>query len=138
MNSNFEKLATLFATKNGLAVDKILAGGGFDAGGTLCSILHDAAIDRNRLFVYADLGPPPANHAELALRNLLKQNYDAFAVADSRFSLSPANGHAIFTISLDADTTTLEQLMGEIQAAAALGEEWRRSFFFDVQVGTRI
>lgn len=138
MNPNFEKLATAFAAKAGLDSKHIIEGGAFDASGTLCSLLHDAAIDRDRFFIYADMGPPPAKNAEVAFINLLKQNYDAFAVAYSRFSISPANGHAIFTISLDANTTTLDQLVEEIKGAVGLSQEWQKSYFSGVQIGAKV
>ncbi len=138
MNPNFAKLATDFATKAGLDPKHIVEGGAFDASGTLCSLLHDAAIDPDRFFIYADLGPPQAEKKELAYLNLLKQNYDAFAVAYSRFSISPANGHAIFTISLNANTTTLAQLMEEINGAVGLSQEWQKSNFSGVQISAKI
>ncbi|WP_332738629.1 CesT family type III secretion system chaperone [Hydrogenophaga sp.] len=138
MNPNFEKLATAFATKNGLDPKHIVAGGAFEVSNILCSLLHDAEIDKDRFFVYADLGATPTKNPELAYLNLLKQNYDAFAVANSRFSISPANGHAIFTISLDANTTTFDHLMEEIKGAAALGQEWQKSYFTGFQIGAKI
>ncbi|MES2842153.1 MAG: CesT family type III secretion system chaperone [Pseudomonadota bacterium] len=138
MNPNFEKLATAFATKAGLDPKHIIEGGAFDASGTLCSLLHDSQLDPDRFFVYADLGAPPGDKKELAYLNLLKQNYDAFAVANSRFSISPTNGHAIFTISLNANTTTLDQLVNEIKGAVSLSQEWQKSSFSGFQIGAKI
>ncbi|MGE0350055.1 CesT family type III secretion system chaperone [Hydrogenophaga sp.] len=134
MKEQFIKIATDFATKAKLDAKFVIDGGAFDANGTLCSILFDENINPNECFLYCDMGSVPGQGAESALRNLLAQNYDAYAVAAARFSVSPANGHAIYTVAIDLAHATGDTLLNEIKGATELGDEWRKSSFANVQM----
>jgi len=134
MKEQFIKIATEFATKAKLDPKFIIDGGAFDANGTLCSVLFDENINPNECFLYCDMGPVPGQGTEPALRNLLAQNYDAYAVAEARFSISPANGHAVYTVAIDLTHATGDTLLNEIKGATELGDEWRKSSFAHVQM----
>jgi hypothetical protein len=134
MKDQFVKITTDFATAAKLDPKFISGGGAFDASGTLCSLLFDENINPGECFLYCDLGPMPVKNIEMALRNLLAQNYDAFAVATARFSVSPTNGHAIYTVAIDLNHATGASVLAEVKGAVELGEEWRKSSFEGVQM----
>lgn len=78
------------------AAARLIDGERLRVGDEVYTFMHDEHYHPAAMFVYADLGCPPAG--EMALRDLLKMNFDLLAGTRGTLSINPDNGNLFYAV----------------------------------------
>jgi hypothetical protein len=130
---SFEHLCQGFCTLEGLPMPRLDTGRDgleaitLDVDGVSLSVLHDALVDPELLFLVAELEAPPPDMERQGWLALLEANYWLRSEHAPAFSRNPESGHVVFQWTLPLADHTAESLHETVTTMTRLARQWHPS-----------
>lgn len=130
---SFEDLCRGFCELEGLPMPRLDTGREglraitLDVDGVSLSVLHDAPIDPELLFLVAELEAPDPDMERQGWLALLEANYWLRSEHAPAFSRNPETGNVVFQWTLPLSQNTAESLHDTVTTMSRLARRWHAS-----------